>query len=140
MNMLKVMGRSDLILKYDILKRLIGIIPIVIGIFIGIYPMLFSLIVTNILSFFINTWYTGKQLGYTSWMQIKDVYPSYLIGSLVGIAIYFFRYLPISDLYILTIQLIVGGGLLLLICEYLKNTEYMEIREIVFSMVKKIIK
>lgn len=140
MNMLKVMGRSDLILKYDILKRLIGIIPIVVGVFIGIYPMLFCLIATNILSFFINSWYTGKQLGYTSWMQIKDIYPSYLVGSLVGIAIYFFRYLPISDIYILTIQLIVGGGLLLLICENLKKTEYIEIREIVLSMVKKIIK
>lgn len=140
MNMLKVMGRSDLILKYDILKRLIGIIPIVVGVFIGIYPMLFCLIATNIFSFFINSWYTGKQLGYTSWMQLKDIYPSYLIGSLVGIAIYFFRYLPISDLYILTIQFIVGGGLLLLICENLKNAEYIEIRNAVFSMIKKIIK
>lgn len=140
MNMLKVLGRSDLILKYDILKRLIGVIPIVLGIFWGIYPMLVALIITNVLSFFINSWYTGKQLGYTSWMQLKDVSASYIIGALVGGLIYFFRYLPIADIYILMIQISVGGGLLLLICESLRKTEYIEIREIVLSVVKKLIK
>lgn len=137
MNMLKVIGRSDLILKYDILKRLIGIFPIILGIFVGIYPMLISLIFTNIISFFINSWYTGKKLGYTSWMQIKDISTSYLIGSFVGLSIYFFKYLPIADIYILIIQFVVAGGLLLLICEKIKSDEYMEIRKIVFSLIKR---
>lgn len=140
MNMLKVLGRSDLILKYDILKRLIGAIPIVLGIFLGIYPMLVGLIFTNIISFFINSWYTGNQLGYTSWMQIKDVSASYIIGALVGGLIYFFRYLPIADIYILMIQIFVGGGLLLLICESLKKNEYIEIKNIVLSVVKRFTK
>jgi teichuronic acid exporter len=52
LNILQVLGRSDLFLWLEILKKIIGIIPIVIGIFYGIDVMLWGSVVVSIYSLF----------------------------------------------------------------------------------------
>ena len=61
LNILQIFGRSDLFLYLEIIKKFLGAFPIVIGIFVGIYAMLVSSIVTGIISYFFNSWYTGKK-------------------------------------------------------------------------------
>ena len=85
-----------------------------------------------------NSFYAGKSLGYTSWMQIKDVAPSYALAALLSVAVYFFKYLPISNFIILPIQLIVGFGLFFVICEAWKPEEYIELKVIVKHEYKKL--
>ena len=76
--MLQVQGRSDIFLILEVVKKIIAIGPICLGIFVDIYWMLVGSIVIGIISFFLNSYYTGKKLGYSSWQQLKDVAPSYL--------------------------------------------------------------
>ena len=77
LNMLQVQGRSDLFLGLEVVKKIIALAPLFIGAFVGIMPMLYANIVVGIASYFLNSHYSGRLLGYGSWMQIKDVAPSF---------------------------------------------------------------
>ena len=91
--------------------------------------MLIGTIITGIIAFFLNSYYTGKKLGYSSWMQIKDVTPSYVVAFIVAFSVYFFKFLPISNWIILPIQIIVGIIVFFVICESTQMEEYLEIKE-----------
>ena len=138
LNMLQVQGRTDIFLYLEIVKKIISIAPLCIGIFIDIYWMLIASIITGIIHFFLNSYYTGKRLGYSSWQQIKDVAPSYGIATAVAISVYFFKYLPISNWIILPIQIVVGASVFFIICELIKLPEYLEVKEIAFSFIMSI--
>jgi len=138
LNMLQVMGRSDLYLILEIVKKIIAIGPLCLGIFVSIYWMLVGSIITGIIAYFLNSYYSGKKLGYSSWKQLRDIAPSYGIALLVAISVYFFKYLPISNFIILPIQIAVGTGVLFLVCEKTKLEEYREVKGIATAYIIKL--
>lgn len=138
LNMLQVQGRSDIFLYIEIVKKIIAIIPICLGVFVNIYWMLVGGIFTSIISFFLNSYFTGKKLGYSSWVQLKDIAPSYGIAFLIAISVYFFKYLPISYWIILPIQIIVGLSVFFLVCERTQLEEYIEVKGIAKQYLAKI--
>ena len=140
LNMLQVQGRSDLFLGIEIVKKVIALLPLYIGATVGIIPMLGASIVMSVICFFLNSFFTGKLLGYSSWMQIKDVLPSYCVASIVALSVWFLKYLPISNWIILPIQLVLGGGVFFFICSMFKIDEYYEVIKIIKPLVQKISK
>lgn len=137
LNMLQIQNRTDIFLYLEIIKKVIAIGPICVGIFIDIYWMLIGSLFIGILSFFLNSYYTGKSLGYTSWMQIKDIAPSLGISLLILFSVYFLKYLPFSHWIIFPLQIIVGTIVFFIVCESVKIPEYVEIKEIVVGYLKK---
>ena len=137
LNMLQVQGRSDLFLGLEIIKKIIAIGPLLIGAFVGIFPMLWASVIVNIIAYFMNSYYTGKLLGYSSWMQIKDVAPSYGIAAIVAFSVYFLKYLPFSNWTILPLQVILGFICFLTICQLTKNNEFLEIKNIATHAINK---
>lgn len=138
LNMLQVQGRSDLFLGLEIIKKIIMIAPLVIGALVGIIPMLLVNIVTSIISFFLNSHYSGKFLGYTSWMQLKDIAPSYGVATLIALSVWFLKYLPISNWIILPIQVIIGAFVFFIICQLLRPSEFEEFKRIILPLVNKL--
>ncbi len=136
LNMLQVQGRSDLFLILEVVKKIINLAPLFIGAFVGIFPMLYAALATNVLAFFLNSYFTGKQLGYTSWMQIKDVSFSYIVSSVLGIGVWLLHYLPFSNWIILPIQLLVAEALFYVVCRAIRPTEYNEFIKIIYSYKK----
>ena len=138
LNMLQVQGRSDLLLGLEILKKIIGIAPLSVCIFYGIMPMLYLSILTSIICYFLNSYYSGKFLGYSSWMQIKDVAPSYGVAILIALSVFFLKYLPISNWAILPMQLIIGTIVFFTLNNMLRMKEYKELLGIANPYLKKI--
>ncbi len=137
LNMLQVQGRSDLYLILELIKKVIAIVPIVLGIFISIYWMLLGTIIVGIISFFLNSYYTGRNLGYSSWSQIKDIAPSFGIAFLVACSVYFLKYLPISYWIILPLQIIIGVTVFFFIAEKSNLEEYNEVKRIIINYFAK---
>lgn len=131
LNMLQVQGRTDIFLYLEIIKKILAIGPICIGIFVDIYLMLICSLVLGMICFFLNSYYTGRSLGYSSWMQLKDVAPSYGVAFSIAIAVYFFKFVPFSYWIVLPIQCLVGVCAFFIICTYFKLPEYIEIKSIV---------
>lgn len=137
LNMLQVQGRSDLFLYLEIVKKIITLIPIFIGAFVGVYWMLCASIFTGFIAFLLNSWFTGKFLNYSSWQQLKDVLPSYLIALFIGFIVYLLKFLPLCYNLIFPLQilstLIVGW----IVNRIINLEEYCEIKNIVLTVIKK---
>ena len=139
LNMLKVQGRTDIFLYLEIAKKTVLLIPLFIGAFIGIYWMLIASIGTSIVAFFLNSYYSGKELHYSSWMQIKDIAPSYGIATLVALSVYFLKFLPLSFWIVLPIQIVIGITVIMVVCHYTKCKEYMEIVGMAKPILRKVV-
>jgi type III secretory pathway component EscV len=135
--MLQVQGRSDLLLNLEVVKKIIAIAPLVVGAVVGIIPMLLVNILASIISFFLNSYYTGRLIGYSSWMQLRDVASSYFIGVIVSISVYFLKYLPLSSWTILLLQFLIGACVFYGICRATKSEEFYEIVGILKTYLNK---
>lgn len=114
MNVLNAIGRSDLFMKVDLIKIPLDLILLIIAIPFGVKAIVISNLISTVVSFFINTYYPGKLLGYGAMQQIKEykklilslivmsvlvlisqtltgnVYIQLIAGSIVGIVSYFY--------------------------------------------------
>lgn len=140
LNMLQVQGRSDLFLGLEIVKKIIGVIPLAVCIIYGILPMLYVNLVTGVICYFLNSHYSGKLLGYSSWMQLKDITPSFGVAIIIAICVYFLKYLPITNWVILPLQLVLGTIVFFVLCHATKREEYIEIKGMLAPYLGKIIK
>ena len=138
LNMLQVQGRSDLFLGLEIIKKIIGIVPLMIGAFIGIFPMLYTSVFTSIICYFLNAYFPGKLLGYSSWMQVKDVALSFVISMIMAVAVYLMKYLPLSNWLILPMQIILGFFFFFFLCRITKIEEYKEVIYMIKPILNKI--
>lgn len=140
LNMLQVQGRSDLFLGLEVIKKIIGIAPLTVCIFYGILPMLYTSVITTVLAYFLNSYYSGKFIGYSSWMQIKDIAPSYGVAILIALSVYFLKYLPVTHWVVLPIQIVVGIMAFFVFCNTTKMEEYTEVKEMIKPYLKRITK
>lgn len=133
LNMLQVLGRSDIFLYLEIVKKIVSLVPILVGVYVGIYSMLVASIISGIISLYLNSWYTGKALGYTFLKQIRDVVPSYLLASVIALSVYFVKYLPLNYVLVLPLQILIGVLVGFTACEYFQQAEYREIKHLVMN-------
>ncbi len=137
LNMLMIQNRSDIYLYLDIIRKVVALLPIAVGVFWGIKWLLVCTILTAWINYFLNSYFSGKKLNYSSWRQLKDVMPEFIIAIIVAVSMYFFKYLPITYFVILPVQLFVGLIVFFAICEMLKLPEYLEIKMIAISVIHK---
>ena len=138
LNMLQVLGRSDIFLYLEIIKKVIGLVPICIGIFIDIYWMLVASILIGFVSLYLNSWYTGKALGYTFWKQLRDIAPSFGIAFIIALSVYFLKYLPLSNWAILPMQILLGALVFITACRKSGLEEYKEVTKMIKPVLNKI--
>ena len=104
LNLLQVKGRSDLFLRLEVIKKIIGICILCISIPLGLIYMCIGRIFSSIICLIVNSYYTGKLIHVGFLIQIKDLLPtlfySFSMGSIIWICNQF-----ISSLYL---QIIVG--------------------------------
>ncbi|MCB0530688.1 MAG: lipopolysaccharide biosynthesis protein [Lewinellaceae bacterium] len=91
LNMLLVLGRSDLSLKLEVIKKVNITIAIVVGLQFGIYGLILGEVITSYINLLINVYYSSKFLKYTLSEQIKDILPTVSISALVGVLLFFLK-------------------------------------------------
>ena len=90
LDLLLVLGRADLCLRVEIIKKIITAIAIVVGIQFGIYGLVLGYVVSHYLALFINTYYSDKFLSYGLTEQISDIARTIFISSAMGIIVFLF--------------------------------------------------
>ena len=109
LNAIKAMGRSDLFLKLEIIKKIIGLVALVITVPISVMAMGYSLLFTSLASQIINSWPNKKLLNYGYLEQLKDILPGILLAVFMGCCIYPIQWLGLPDLVTLLIQVPLGA-------------------------------
>lgn len=141
LNMLQVQGRSDLFLKLEIIKKIIGILPVLAGIFFNIYWMLIVGFFTGgCIDFWLNSYYSGKFIGYSTKDQLKDIAPSLGVAFSMALPVFGLSFLPLNEFVLLPIQLLVGAGISFLILEKIQLEEYKELKSIAIPIINKVLR
>ena len=113
LNALKAMGYSDLFLKLEIAKKVVGLGLLAISVPFGVLAIALSQLVNTAFCMAINSWPNKKLLDYGLKDQLKDILPSILLALFMGFCVYWLKYLPMNDAVILLLQLVVGACLYL---------------------------
>ncbi|MBN2863665.1 MAG: MOP flippase family protein [Bacteroidales bacterium] len=137
LNMLNVKGRSDLFLRLEIIKKLLAVPVIIIGILFGIKVMIAGMILNSFLSYFINSYYSGRLINYPLKEQVIDILPSFFISTLTG-AILITPSLLFDSHYTMILfgQVIAGILIIVVLSEITRNDAYLEMKKIVIDKVK----
>ncbi len=75
LNLLQVKGRSDLFLKLEIYKKILGVIILCCTVPRGLLAMCWGGVVSSLICLVLNTYYTGKLIGLGYWKQMQDLSP-----------------------------------------------------------------
>lgn len=109
LNAIKAMGRSDLFLKLEIVKKIMGLTILLLTMHWGVMIMAYSLLLSSVLSQIINSWPNWKLLNYNYWEQIKDILPGILIAVFMGLCVNLVALLHLPDVVTLLIQIPIGA-------------------------------
>lgn len=105
---INALGRSEIFLKLEIIKKAVSVIALIISIPFGIYTMVALRAVTDFICTFINAHPNKKLLHYSFYEQWRDVFPSLLVSAAMGLVVYGVQYIIEGTLFTLVVQILAG--------------------------------
>jgi O-antigen/teichoic acid export membrane protein len=138
LNILKVKGRSDLFLYLEILKKFIIVAILCISYRYGIIGILIGQIISSVLSYIPNSFFSEKLINYPVREQMEDFMPALILSLLIGTIIFYttqhIEWHPTIILFVFGLS----GGLLYLFSAYLlKISAYNLVHDAIKSKVKR---
>ena len=100
------MGRSDLFLKLELIKKAYGIVFIFVGAFVfqDVYILVGSYILSGVISTFVNAWPNRKVIGYSYIEQVRDICPAFLLAAVSAAVVFPVGMLALPDVAIILLQ------------------------------------
>lgn len=108
LNAIKALGRSDLFLKLEIIKKIIGLTSVLITMWFGVMAMAYSLLVTSLLNQIINSWPNKKLLDYSYIDQLKDILPQIGLTLIMAAIVYCVQFIGLGNILTLMLQILIG--------------------------------
>ena len=108
LNAIKAMGRSDLYLRLEILKKIIGIGLLLCTVKISVMAMACSLLISSFVSQIINSYPNWKLLNYRYLEQLRDILPSILLAVVMAVAVGTVPFWGYGNVLTLCIQIPLG--------------------------------
>lgn len=109
LNAIKAVGRSDLFLKLEVIKKIIGVILLISTMWFGPLVMAYSLLISDVFSQVVNTWPNKKLLNYSYFEQLRDILPNLLNAAFMAVIVGLIAILDLSAPVILLLQIVVGA-------------------------------
>jgi O-antigen/teichoic acid export membrane protein len=132
LNLLQVKGRSDLFLKLEIWKKILGVVVLCATLPFGLIAMCFGGIVSAIIALVINTYYTGKLINVGFFKQMRDLMPTLILSLAVGAIVYVtINTLNITPIIQLIIGVIEGIVIYIVVAKIFKFSEFKELIDII---------
>jgi teichuronic acid exporter len=130
-NIMKIRGRSDLLLKTEIFKYLIFTPVLILGAIFGINVLLAGIVFLYWMGYLVNAMYSRQLLGYSIIAQTIDFLPEMFIALVPALITWSLGYfLALNYLLLLPIQLILYPGLVVILSIIFKVPAFFEIKQI----------
>lgn len=108
MQVFNSMGRSDIFMKFELIKRSISMVLLVAMSFVSIYAVIIVLLVMAILSNMMNAYQNNKLLGIGYAQQLKCLLPAFLCSVVMYGAVAVVSILSVKPHIALMLQIIIG--------------------------------
>lgn len=134
---INAVGRSDIFLKLEIIKKSYGIIALVIAVFCFQSPIAIAMtgVFTTFISCFVNASPNKKLIGYSYFEQIKDILPSFMISVVMLGGVLLVGQLALPTIAVLALQVLTGIVIYVLISAVFRVESFI----ILMNMGKKVI-
>ncbi|MCD8283706.1 MAG: lipopolysaccharide biosynthesis protein [Opitutae bacterium] len=104
LNLLNVKGRSDLVLRLEIIKKTTATLILFAGLPFGLMGLCVGRAIYSQIALAMNSYYTGKFLKMTYWRQMREVVPIYSLAAVMGV-VAFVVTIPFDNPWV---QIVVG--------------------------------
>lgn len=130
LQVLNGMGRSDLFLRIEIVKKITGVAILSFTVFVlrDLYAIVFGYIVTGIIATFINAFPNRRVIGYAYGEQVRDICPAFVIGAVSAGASLLVTFANLPDVPLIFIQSCVMALVYLGISRLLRIEEFEYLR------------
>ena len=130
---LKSIGRSDLMLKAEFVRKPILLISIIIALRFGVMAIALALPINAFIDIIINSYLTKKTIKYSLFEQIKDCSAALFMSSIMGLVVYCIGLINLNVFLLLVLQVIAGGVIYIVLSVWTKNTSFDAIKELLLS-------
>ena len=110
LNILKVKGRSDLVLRLETIKKAICVVGIFCATFFGIYGLLYFQLLFSFFSYYINSRYSSTLINYPVKEQFLDLWLILASALMSGVITYLFDDLVVKIVIINDLGRIIATG------------------------------
>jgi len=132
LNVVQALGRADIYFRLEIVKKVLIGINIAVTWQWGISAMICGMFVVEIISYNLNSYYTGILIGYPMREQLRDLFPYLLMAVLMGMSVYVAGFLPFPNNWTMLVVQIVSGIIIYgFLCRIFRLTAFMETWEAV---------
>ena len=128
LNLLMVKGRSDLFLRVEIIKKIMGIFILLIVLNFSVEAMALGKVVSSIIALFINTYYTKKLVSYGIVKQIRDIFPCLILSTASCVPAFVLSQFFPNNGPILLLSIILSVAIYLFISNMLKLDEFVQVK------------
>ena len=108
LNVMKALGRSELILVLELIKKGLGIVLLILALMISPVAVAVSAVIDSVLCIFVNASPNRNLIDYGFLSQLKDIIPYILLSAVMGGTVYLAGLIPVTDGIKLLIQIPAG--------------------------------
>ncbi len=137
LNAIKALGRSDMFLKLEIIKKILGITLLLISMWYGVMAITLSMLASDIICQVINSWPNKKLIGYGYFEQLKDILPSIILAWVMGGIVYCVGFLGLNEYVTLAIQVPLGVAIYTLGAKLFKMESFDYLLDLIKSIIGK---
>ena len=134
---IKAIGRSDVALKVEIIKKVAGVIILIVSIPFGVTAIAVGMVISTTLSAIINAIPNKKLLEYTFKMQLADILPGLLLSLVMFGVVYPISLLDLNVFVMLIVQVAVGAIIYISLSVIFKVESFKYILGIVKGFLKR---
>ena len=136
---INAMGRSDIFLKLEIIKKIMGVSALVIAVFCFNSPIAIAMtgVFTTLISSFINAFPNKKLIGYSYFEQIRDLLPSLFVSLAMFAMVYAMSFVNLPSAVLLVLQIITGVAIYIALSAIFKLKEFRFLLSRIKTMIKK---
>lgn len=134
---LKAAGRSDVYLKLEIVKKIIGFGLVFATMFISVYALAFSNVIFALISTLVNIFPTKKIINYGYKEQILDMVPALLLSCAMGVVVWLISLVEMPVIATLVVQVLVGGAFYIAASAIFKIDSFVSILKTIKTIIHK---
>ena len=138
---IRAVGRSDIILKLDIVKRGFGLLFVLVAMWYGVIWIALAPVAMSILASIINVIPNKKLIGYTIKEQMADLLPNLLLSGTMGLGCWLLAswllYIGLADIWTILICVAIGALFYFLGSMIFRNKSFVYIIDSLKDMLKK---
>lgn len=108
LNLLLVKGRSDLVLKLEIIKKTISVLILLFSIPFGVLGVCVSRVIYTQIALIINTYYTGKLFGLGYFQQWKDFSKYVVFSAIACLPVFYLSKIELNNVVIIILGIIIS--------------------------------